>query len=87
MACAMATASPCDESDAWWYAGMVAALANGTTPVLQDVDEAGVWDAIGGGHDDVVVYDRDCAAFAFATHRRPPSDPRARPARGPAVSL
>lgn len=57
-------AAVCDRSDAAWYDGMRAALVNGSAPVLQD-DGADVWNAVGGGHDDIVVYDANCRAYAY----------------------
>ena len=65
MACLMNASAPCDTSYGGWQAPMVAAVANGsTTPVLQD--DGAAWSAIGAGHDDVVLYDDACRAFAAA---------------------
>ena len=65
MACVMNASAPCDTSYGGWQAPMVAAVANGSaTPVLQD--DGAAWSAIGAGHDDVVLYDDACRAFAAA---------------------
>ncbi|KAH8050878.1 hypothetical protein JL720_15267 [Aureococcus anophagefferens] len=65
MACLMNASAPCDTSYGGWQAPMVAAVANGSaTPVLQD--DGAAWSAIGAGHDDVVLYDDACRAFAAA---------------------